>query len=269
MNSSVRLLTTCCHVTKLLIGGVIYLVRKARLGLYLEDEEIKKQIKIAAARRGISTTAYCAEAIKERLVRDGEIIPQPPGKEAKKALLAEMDRLRQEIGPLGITTTELIKEGQSYGNRSTLTELEKDKRLESLYKTLEEMKVNKGLTKERAAEALEDAAALVEAFPFEHLELSDKDISKLVKKATGLSVTTKGKRQTIILEEGEPSREVYLLRGVKLNLSWDKKLMSVEVDPKQMAIQTRALSIIGIGRGMPPDMAERHDDYLVEAYSER
>ena len=88
------------------------MVRKARLGLYLEDEEIKKKIKIAAAKRGISTTAYCAEAIKERLVRDGEIVPQPPRNEAKKAIFAEMDRLRQEIGPLGITTTELIKEGR-------------------------------------------------------------------------------------------------------------------------------------------------------------
>ena len=49
------------------------MTRKARLGLYLEDEEIKKQIKIAAARRGVSTTAYCAQAIRERLQRDGEM----------------------------------------------------------------------------------------------------------------------------------------------------------------------------------------------------
>lgn len=245
------------------------MVRKARLGLYLEDEEIKKKIKIAAAKRNISTTAYCAEAIKERLVRDGEISDRTD--EDKKALLARMDKLKRKIGPLGINVTELIAEGprRSNRNRSTLTELEKDKRLQSLYKILEEMKDIKGFSKAQAIQALEDAATLVEAFPFEHLELSDKDVSKLVKIATGLSVTTKGKRQTSVLKEGEPSGEVYLLRGVKLNLSWDKKLMSVEIDPKQMAIMKKALSIIGIGRGLPPDMAERHDDYLVEAYSER
>ena len=154
-------------------------------------------------------------------------------------------------------------------NRSTLTELEKGKRLQSLCKLLEEMKDTKGFSREQAIQALEDAAALVEAFPFDPISISDAQICKLVKIATGLSVTTKGRRQTSVLKEGEPSREVYLLRGVKLSLSWDKKLMSVEIDPKQMAIQARALSIIGIGRGMPPDMAERHDDYLVEAYSER
>lgn len=150
-------------------------------------------------------------------------------------------------------------------NRSTLTELEKGRRFQSLYKILEEMKVNRDLTKEQAIQALEDAAILVEALPFEPLELSDKDISKLVKIATGLSVTTKGKPQINVLKEGEPSREVYLLRGVKLSLSWDKKLMSVEVDPKQMAIQAKALSIIGIGSKGITDLSTRHDEYFVEA----
>jgi hypothetical protein len=84
--------------------------KKARLGLYLEDEEIKKQIKIAAARKGISTTAYCAEAIKERLVREGAISNKIDGK--KKALLTRMDELRKQIGPVGTLTAELVKEGR-------------------------------------------------------------------------------------------------------------------------------------------------------------
>jgi len=42
------------------------IVKKARHGLHLEDEEIKKQIRISVARKSISTTAYCAEAIRER-----------------------------------------------------------------------------------------------------------------------------------------------------------------------------------------------------------
>lgn len=85
------------------------MVRKARLGLYLEDNEIKKRIKIAAAKRGISTTAYCAEAIKERLIKDGEI---GRTREEKKELVARMDRLKKEIGPLGMSVTELIAEGR-------------------------------------------------------------------------------------------------------------------------------------------------------------
>lgn len=84
------------------------MTRKARLGLYLENEEIKKQIKIAAARRGISTTAYCAEAIRERLQKDGETGDRVD----RLALLSRMDTLRREIGPVGTTTAELVEEGR-------------------------------------------------------------------------------------------------------------------------------------------------------------
>lgn len=84
--------------------------KRARLGLYLEDEVTRRQIKVAAAKRGLSTTAYCAQAIKERLVRDGEISDKPDGN--KEALLVRIDRLRQDIGPVGMSTAELVEEGR-------------------------------------------------------------------------------------------------------------------------------------------------------------
>jgi len=83
---------------------------RTRLGLYLEDAETKKQIKAAAAKRGMTTTAYCARAIEERLIRDGERNTKEVGK--KTAFLSRMDKLRQEIGPVGISTGELVKEGR-------------------------------------------------------------------------------------------------------------------------------------------------------------
>ena len=86
------------------------MTKKARLGLYLDDEGIRRQIKVATAKRGLSTTAYCAQAIKERLVRDGEISDKSDRN--KKALLARMDRLRQEIGPVSMPTAELVEEGR-------------------------------------------------------------------------------------------------------------------------------------------------------------
>ena len=86
------------------------MTRKARLGLYLEDGEIKKQIKIAAAKKGTSTTAYCAEAIRERLQRDGEMSDKVD--RDRLALLSRMDTLRREIGPVGTTTAELVEEGR-------------------------------------------------------------------------------------------------------------------------------------------------------------
>ncbi len=86
------------------------MTRKARLGLYLEDETMRRQIKIAAAKRGMSATAYCAQAIRERLARDGEIIDNAD--ERKKAVLARMDRLKEEIGPVGVPAAELVDEGR-------------------------------------------------------------------------------------------------------------------------------------------------------------
>ncbi len=87
------------------------MANKARLGLYLKDEEIKRLIKVAAAKRGLTTTAYCAQAIEERLMRDGEISAKDVD-ENKMALLSRMDRLREEIGTIGVSTAELVEEGR-------------------------------------------------------------------------------------------------------------------------------------------------------------
>ena len=87
------------------------MARKARLGLYLEDEEIKRQIKVAAARRGMTATDYCARAIEERLIKDGERRVEGVGKN-KMAFLSRMDEFRQEIGPIGMSTAELVEEGR-------------------------------------------------------------------------------------------------------------------------------------------------------------
>jgi hypothetical protein len=84
------------------------MAKKARLGLYVESEEVKKRIKIAAARRGISATAYCTRAIEEKLARDGE----ENDLEKKKALITRMDELSDEIGPIGMTASELVKAGR-------------------------------------------------------------------------------------------------------------------------------------------------------------
>jgi hypothetical protein len=86
------------------------MTNKTRLGLYLEDDAIKKQIKIAAAKRGVSTTVYCAQAIEERLRRDGELNEKEI--ESKRAFLSRVDRLRKELGPINNTAAELIKEGR-------------------------------------------------------------------------------------------------------------------------------------------------------------
>ncbi len=84
---------------------------KARLGLYLKDEEIKRQIKMAAAKRGMTATKYCAQAIEERLTRDGERNARDENMN-RMAFLARMDKLREEIGSIDMSTAELVEEGR-------------------------------------------------------------------------------------------------------------------------------------------------------------
>lgn len=88
------------------------MVKRARLGLYLEDEDIKRQIKVAAAKRGISTTRYCTEAIEERLKKEGETSGADEDYKRKLALISRIETLRKEIGPVGKTAAELVKEGR-------------------------------------------------------------------------------------------------------------------------------------------------------------
>lgn len=87
--------------------------KQARLSLYLKDDNLRRQIKIAAAKRDMSITDYCTKAIKEQLIRDGEMPLQevpPSAREDKLSLSRKMDKLREEIGPIGISVSELIKE---------------------------------------------------------------------------------------------------------------------------------------------------------------
>lgn len=144
-----------------------------------------------------------------------------------------------------------------------MTLREEQVRLDSLNKAL--ARIGRGkepLSKEEAVQALEDTAALIEASSSALLEIDRNNLVKLVKIATDLSFSRKGKPRKWVLKEGEPARSVNLIRGVQLNLTRDKKLMSVEMDPKELRLRDRALKFVGIGHDPAPDVARRHDDYL-------
>ena len=69
-----------------------------------------------------------------------------------------------------------------------------------------------------------------------------------------------------VVQEGEVSRVVPVVRGVDLHLTWEFKLVKVTMDPYQWRLRGQALSIIGIGKDTATDVAENHDDYLVDAF---
>lgn len=83
--------------------------RHARLNIYLDEPELRQAVKIAAAKEGVTLSAYCLKALRSRLVEEGFL----PGTSDRQAEAARaLDRLRQQIGPIGIPVRELIHEGR-------------------------------------------------------------------------------------------------------------------------------------------------------------
>lgn len=146
--------------------------------------------------------------------------------------------------------------------KSRLTERERSRRLEALAA----MKSRKRVSGEEAVVALEHGAALLEdAFA---PGLADRTwLLKLAKQVTGLSVDLKGTPRDYPVQPGESSRSVLLIRGIVLNLTWDGKLLSVSVQPRELLKRRNALAFVGSGVDPREDVAETHDDYLAEALS--
>ncbi len=105
-------------------------VKRPRYFLDIEPE-LRNRMKAVASLHGKTMRDWVTEAIVEKLeddidareglavlgevedtipLRDGEISDKADGN--KKALLAKMDRLRRDIGPVGMPAVELVAEGR-------------------------------------------------------------------------------------------------------------------------------------------------------------
>lgn len=47
-------------------------MKKARLNIYVDEPDICKEVKMAAAKRDLSISEYCLQAITSKLIADGE-----------------------------------------------------------------------------------------------------------------------------------------------------------------------------------------------------
>ena len=91
-----------------------------RLNIYLDSGELRRRIKIAAASAGVSLSAWCLQAIRARLQSEGESGADAgdpavgaAGRPGSPVAAAEaLDRLRRQIGPIGVPVSELIQEGR-------------------------------------------------------------------------------------------------------------------------------------------------------------
>ena len=84
------------------------IMARPRLQIYLDDPMLQEKVKIAAARRRMSLSAYTLMALRRQLAEDGLLSAAESPEEAARAL----DELRRRIGPMGISVAELIEEGR-------------------------------------------------------------------------------------------------------------------------------------------------------------
>lgn len=82
-----------------------------RVNIYLDDPNLKREIKIAAAKHRVTVSAFCVEAIRQRL-RGEQSRLELAARESENQAARALDQLRLEIGRIGIPVGELIDEGR-------------------------------------------------------------------------------------------------------------------------------------------------------------
>lgn len=82
-----------------------------RLNIYLDRAELREVVKIAAARRGVTLSAYCLEAIRLRLMAEG-LLPRQDREASQQDAARALDGLRAKIGPIGVPVSDLVEQGR-------------------------------------------------------------------------------------------------------------------------------------------------------------
>jgi hypothetical protein len=84
-----------------------------RLNIYLDDPDLRIMVKIAAARQGVSTSAYCLQAIREKLVRE-RLAADEERTARRQSAARRLEALRSSLAPIGVSVSELVAEGRRF-----------------------------------------------------------------------------------------------------------------------------------------------------------
>jgi len=146
--------------------------------------------------------------------------------------------------------------------RSALTEQERER----LQKALAQLLDKKRLPSEKAIQALESCATLIQdgSLP---AEVDRRGLLSLLHQVTGIPLSKIGKTTQIPIHDGEVVKEMALLHGVHLHLTWNDRLVAISVSPTKLKERSKALKFVGIARDTASDVAQCHDAYLVKGIS--
>jgi hypothetical protein len=157
---------------------------------------------------------------------------------------------------------QLFPSRRRNSHRSALTELERER----LHKVLLQLFSEKTLSSDKAIQALEYCATLIqdESLP---PEVDRKILLSLLHQAIGVPFSKVKKITKIPVHEGEAIKEVALLRGVHLHLTWNDHLVAISISPMKLKERSRALRFVGIAQDAASDVAQNHDAYLAKEFT--
>ena len=155
-----------------------------------------------------------------------------------------------------IVRVEQARTSNTFG----LTEREREDRIKKLKQCL----ANQPLTREVAIEALQHYGALAES-RWRPDDVPPKTISRLVSVVIGKPLSDVRRKCSFdVASQKRPSREVAVLAGVRLAMTWDFELVAITVDPARRKGASSFLASVGSGNDPRSDVSTRHDDYLAE-----
>jgi hypothetical protein len=158
---------------------------------------------------------------------------------------------------------ELLFPSQHRGSlRSALTDQERERLQKALLRLLDEEEPSR----EKSLQALEYCATLIqdESLPF---EVGRKMLLDLLHQVTGIPFSKVKKATKIPVREGEVIKEVALLHGVYLHLTWDDRLVAISISPAKLKERSKALKFVGIAKDTASDVAQNHDAYLAKEFA--
>ena len=121
-----------------------------------------------------------------------------------------------------------------------------------------------GITRTQAIELLtEMAQAIVSGY---RPVVSYDAMEAIISNSVCVEVSSLKHESEFLFREGQSTENVNLARGVAATLDAGKSLLRLTFTPEKFEQGRRLMSIVGIVKGDLPDVAERHDDYLVDAY---
>ena len=171
----------------------------------------------------------------------------------------DQERFRSYLPEVAQELDQLFPSRRKRSHRSVLTEPERERRQKALLQLLNE----KELSREDAIQALGHCATLIQD---ENLptDMDRKTLLSLLHHAASISVSKITKTIKIAVGEGVEVKEVALLRGIHLHLTWSDDLVAISVSPTKFKERSKGLKFVGIGKDTASDVAQRHNDYLAE-----